>query len=504
MARRFQLGILFQDHMMFQINQEITISGISNIHQMISVEFLDYVYQKEVPVGPFTICLPAVQEYFEPFEMKISTLEEVVLLRDCIFGDIFIAGGQSNMAFVLKDCVHDELITNPLIRYFKVPELPYEGAQHDYPWAYQDKPSWGLATLELIPWMSAIAYEVATALFKETKRPIGIITVAMGDTSVFSWTDLMSLQGNNRLSRHLNNYQFEVEKYRSESEYTERFHTQFPMLMNFYGVIEEGVKAGLDASSAHAEAYRKYPNPYLPMGPMHHNRPSGCFDTMIKRIIPYSCKAILYYQGESDHENHRYYESALRTMIASWRIAFEMPHVPFYLVQIAGYAYPGAKTDAIPFVRFAQQQVALKEPHVYLVSAIDQGEIDNIHPVDKRIVAKRIVDCVLEYSYGQKSDTLSPYVSDYMIQEDLITLSIKGSTIPLVSKSGVFKGILVSSNHQAFEEVMNVRVGNQTITFPIEKDTKEIRYLFDNAPSCDIYTEHGLPLLPFRFVFDKH
>jgi sialate O-acetylesterase len=504
MARRFQLGILYQDHMMFQINQEIKISGISYYHQEISIQFLHLHYQKEVPVGPFTLCLPAVEDYFEPFEMKVSSLEEVVILSDCLFGDVFIAGGQSNMAFVVKNSVHDELLTNPLIRYFKVPELPYEGADIDYPWAYQNQPSWGSATLELIPWMSAVAYQVVTELFKETKRPIGIITVAMGDTSVFSWTDLMSLQANNRLSRHLNNYQFEVEKYRLEAEYNERFHTQFPILMNFYGLIEEGVKKGLDATLAHEEAFKKYPYPYLPMGPKHHNRPSGCFDTMIKRIIPYCVKAVLFYQGESDHENHRYYEVALKTMIASWRNAFEIPNVPFYLVQIAGYSYPGAKTDAIPNVRFAQQQVAQKEPHVYLVSAIDQGEVDNIHPVDKSVVAKRLVDCVLEYSYGQKKDALSPYVSDYLIQEDQIVLSIKGSSIPLVSKSGLLKGILVSSNHQAFEEVTNVRVGNQTITLPFHKEIKEIRYLFENAPICDIYTEHGLPLLPFRFVFDKH
>ena len=155
------------------------------------------------------------RSYKGSFEIELESEVETIFLKDCVFGDVLLLSGQSNMEFLVYQSQDVDIIETDLIRYFEVPKLPFEGAHLEFPHLFTKQPKWFKATQETIPWMSAIGYLIAKEWIHDTNRPIGLIGCSMGDTSVISWVKRDHLYENQRLSRLLNQYQFEVEKYPS-------------------------------------------------------------------------------------------------------------------------------------------------------------------------------------------------------------------------------------------------------------------------------------------------
>ena len=498
MATYFQLETLFSDHIMFQADQPIRLFGTcqKNIH--LDIILLSQHFSFDLLEGHFVIELPIISYTEDAFNLMIRCFEQEVILNDCVFGDVYVASGQSNMQFTVKEATHVQPETLPQVRFYEVPKLPYENAHIEFPYFYSSNPGWHLCTIEEVNTLSAIGYLVSKELNQKTQRPIGIISCNMGDTSVFSWTDIASLKAEPGLKNYLDFYQTEIDRYRSKEEYVERFNKQLPRLMEFYGQIDKGVRSGLPSDKAHEEAYRYYPDPYIPMGPKHYNRPAGCFDMMVSKVRPYQIKGVLFYQGESDHQNCELYQLAFKTMVESWRNAFMNNQLPFVYVQIANYSYPGTVQDAIAKVRDAQTKSIDLKHHLYMVSALDQGESENIHPKNKTIVAKRIADVLLEFVYHQAQDSLSPCYNTHKMVKNKCIISSKYNTLPLKSISGKNLGFKATVDGINYSDVPSVSIKGSTIELDLLPNTVEIRYCFENNPQCDIYSCNDLPYLPFQ------
>lgn len=496
-----QLADLFQDEMVFQDGKPLCIFGNSAFSQSIQIHIMGQTWAFSIGFGPFVIHCDYQNSMNDAFDIELESAVETIRIKDCVFGDVFLLSGQSNMEFLVCQSSNVSIEPSDLIRYYEVPKLPFEQAETEFPQLYSKQPTWRKATKETIPWMSLIGYLVAKELVKKTNHPIGLIGCSMGDTCVMSWVKREHLYGNQRLSRLLNQYQFEVEKYASHEAYTTYFNQQLPILHAFYGAIEAGVQAGLEASLAHQKAYEQYPHPYLPMGPRHQNRPAGCYDMMLSTVIPFPLKSVLYYQGESDHQQARYYSTAFQTLIDSWRELFQDANLPFYFVQIAGYAYPGAKIGAVPMLRWEQQKCHKPETNQFMVTAIDLGEEDNIHPRDKTVLASRLLDTILEHTYGEQPSPSSPMIEKAIQAGNQIHLPFgthQGSIEPTMEARA---GITISIDGYQFEKASQVECHPHEIVVTVSEPIKEIRYLFDNAPKCNYYLNKKLPLLPFRFRF---
>jgi sialate O-acetylesterase len=498
MANNLKLAEIFQDHMMFQADAPIRIFGSCEINTTITVTVFNKTFDFNFDGTTFLIELPAFDFTLESFDITIQSKEDSIVIQDCIFGDLFIASGQSNMQFTMKESLDEPIEDNPLIRFYEVPKLPYVDAHIEFPYFYSSNPHWFSCTKAEVKNFSAIGYFVATSLFEQLKRPIGIISCNMGDTSVFSWIDKASLFDQESLKPYLDFYQTEIDKYRSVEEYNERYHIQLPRLMEFYGQIDKGIKEGLSSDKAHEMAFKYYPDPYIPMGWKHYNRPSGCFDMMVQKVVPLSIKAALYYQGESDHQNKDLYEVAFKTMIQSWRKSFKNPKLPFVYVQVANYLYPGTINHPIAEVRDAQTRCMNPKDLIYMVSAIDLGEANNIHPKDKKVVSKRISNILLEYLYQKGSYSLSPQFDTYFIKNQLIEIHTKNNDLPLISKSQQNHGFYAFTDDSTLIEINDVKIRDKTINIPYLPSYKVISYGFTSNPVIDIYSKNDLPLLPFK------
>jgi sialate O-acetylesterase len=231
---------------------------------------------------------------------------------------------------------------------------------------------------------------------------------------------------------------------------------------------------------------------------MHQNRPGGMFDTMVSTLVPFVFRAVVFYQGCSDHERGRVWGRCYRTMVEAWRKAFEQPKWPFLSIQVAGYSYPGVGEDGIMTVREGQSDSADNADQRYLVSAVDLGEEQNIHPRSKRPVAERAAAVLLEKLYGIGEHSASPMIDKIVRRKQQIVLTVKGNKLPLTSRGRSQEAFRYSFDGKTFHTVDQIEVTPYAIHLKVPAEARWIDYAWANYPTCDVYSTNGLPLLPFR------
>ena len=127
-------------------------------------------------------------------------------------------------------------------------------------------------------------------------------------------------------------------------------------------------------------------------------KPVCLYNTMIAPLQHYTLRGTVWYQGESN-VSRRYEYATLRTaMMADWRRTFSQPELPFYIVELADYL---SKEDisgrkAWAEMRLEQAKAAQTTPNAFLIRNNDLGEWNDIHPLDKKTLGRRVANKVLE------------------------------------------------------------------------------------------------------------
>lgn len=104
------------------------------------------------------------------------------------------------------------------------------------------------------------------------------------------------------------------------------------------------------------------------------------YDAMVKSIQPFAIKGVAWYQGESNGGDAAY-RTKLANMIREWRTDWNLPSLPFGIIQLA---YRSGWNAA----RNAQLEVADSEPNCFLVVIRDLPG-GQLHPTEKKPVGIR-------------------------------------------------------------------------------------------------------------------
>lgn len=137
------------------------------------------------------------------------------------------------------------------------------------------------------------------------------------------------------------------------------------------------------------------------------NAGNGSGDKHNAMISPYmtgpmQMAGILWYQGESNNGQGRYYSTAFPCLIRAWRQLFAQPSLWVGFVQVAGYQYGGASRPD-PSADLRQGQLAaLALPNVAVSTTIDTGDWGCVHPPDKQTPSHRLATAALDQVYGMK------------------------------------------------------------------------------------------------------
>lgn len=402
------------------------------------------------------------------------------------------------------------------VRFYQVLRKAYfdetfEIEERENRWMTEDDPKLGT-------W-SAVAYHFAKELSLALHCCVGIIGCNWGGTSAAAWQDREGLLSHPETAVYWQEYQEILDNLSPEGyekarrEYALYQETWQPKIDKFYAEHPSG-------SWSDALAYA---GPCLwpgPMGPKHEFRPCGLYETMLRRVTPYSLRGFLYYQGESDDHRPETYHTLLKSMVRAWRRDFEDERLSFLNVQLPMHQYESdPPSDSWAKIREAQLQLCREDPLSGLAVAIDLGEYNNIHPLHKKEVGHRLFLQSIAHVYQKLSlkDACGPMLrrAVYSREDASIRLEFDFADAGFDRERYLAVLSLAQGTGSSFLKVFEIagpdeiyrcaeavfESGDQTISLRIPREIAQpafLHYLWTNYSLVPLFDRRGMPAAPFR------
>lgn len=427
------MAAVFSDHMVLQRETPVAVFGAAPADGRVVVDLMDdqgvtvaqtmavaQAYGEHETEAPWLAILPALPAS-GPYTLRVSHETNRLEFADVMIGEVWLAGGQSNMELELHTSEHgDEAIAaadDPLLRFYNTPKA---GRVDE---AAEAASGWQAAVAPQVAGMSAVAYHFGTRLRAQlgADMAVGIIDCYIGGTSITSWMSRATLIGSDAGRPYVERYEAAIagkteEQMRAEAD---EWQTVFDQWNNSVAAMKEA-HPGITQPQIDAEIG---PCPWPPpITPFSERRVSAPYEAMVRRVAPYTLRGFLWYQGEEDEAQCESYRELLGLLIEEWRTlwnlaGYEEPAVgyqadagagalPFIVVQLPQWidgqvAARGEDQRHWPVIRAAQLDASETLDDVLLVCTMDCGEFDNIHPLDKTTVGTRIADMALRGVYGR-------------------------------------------------------------------------------------------------------
>lgn len=426
--------------------------------------------------------------------LTVTDGEQTVTSTDIAIGEVYFAGGQSNMELELQNADEGPALIekhlDPDLRYFNVPKKPVWDesaieAERQSHWE-SIRPGYGKD-------MSAVAYFFAVKLREKLGVPVGVIDCYWGGTSITCWMDEIGLKRTAEGQRYLD-------------EYAERAGDK---TMEQYLEEEAAFGRYCAAWNGKAEALRKekpditWPeingilgqmqwNP--PVGPGAPYRPAGLVETMLKRVVPATLTGFLFYQGEEDSGRSSCYDELLVSAVKRWRELFMDEELPFLNMQLPMWI-PSDGVEDGNWGRFRhKQERAWKQlRNSGMAVIIDCGEFDNIHPTDKRTPGERLFEQALTVVYGENGKESPRATGKYTVGSTLtVTL-----TAPVAAKGEETLLEIAGQDGKYVRATCVIEGSKLHLTAPEVPHPVSARYAHVNWGKVQLFGENGLPLAPF-------
>lgn len=466
----FSVSPLFNDNMVIQRDKPIKIWGSGETGSNITIKLNDIEAKTVVQNGEWFVELPPMDSNLKcSLEIQSDNpKDEKLIINNVAIGEVWIAGGQSNMEFRLKDDIEASQVipisTNENIRFFDCPKLEFENQKDFKNLAYSGV--WKASNPDNSPYFSAVSYYYAQMLYQSLNVPIGIISCNLENTSASEWLDESYLKNNQKLKIYL-----------------DRYNQKLSSL---------GISDLNSLSIAEIESF----------GNELKHRPAGLYNTMVKKIVPYSVKGVIWYQGESDTSNPYLYSELFSNVIKCWRDSFN-DELPFLFVQLAPlkecYEFSGSN---FPIIRERQDYVSKTVPNTYMVSIMDLGMEYEVHPNNKRQVGERLSLLACGKVYNKDVLCEPPEFESAIRSGDSITLKFKNVGDELYIKSKDLNNLQVKVNNSTLINY-KVEIDKDFIKiyspyFRSKNSKVEIKFAWTDYAEVNLYNSVNLPAKPFK------
>lgn len=496
----FKPAQIFSSNMVLQQKKPIVVWGSGKNGTIVTASIGIHWADCKVSNGKWQLEMPRM-DAGGPYEMRISDGEKEYSYENVMIGEVWYAGGQSNMELELQNARDGEhevaKANNPNIRFYNVAKIPTLELKDLEEEATR---SWQVVSPETAATMSAVGYYYACELSKELQVAIGIIDCYWGGTSISCWMS-KEYVNEDEISRQYITKWDEMVGDKTDEQYEQEMEEYQKILKTWETRCEEVQRVHPNISNEDlVSQIGDYPWP-PPYGKKSQFRPAGLYYTMVQRVIPYTIRGFLWYQGEEDEKQPDIYDHMLFKLIRQWRNDWKDDSLPFIIMQLPMFiAHNAEDTKSWAIIRQKQQEVVKAVKNTYLTVLIDCGEYDNIHPLDKKTVGYRSAQISLENVYNVKNLCAnSPIYKSRDLKKDKIVLYFdhvyggfqisNGNTVNLfeiAGEDGLFVEALVNIVGETIE------VSNKLISYP-----KYARYGWTNYGIVNLYNAKGLPVAPF-------
>jgi len=263
----------------------------------------------------------------------------------------------------------------------------------------------------------------------------------------------------------------------------------------------------LEASVSEWQLQSQYPDaPSRPQKPNSPHRPASLANGMLATVAPYNMRGAVWYQGESDAGwEPEQYGDRLKVMIEDWRTWWNNDSFQFGVVQLAGFK----DFDANPMtesswaiLRESQRTLVRDLPHSGLVVATDLGEANDIHPLNKQDVGRRLARWALTDVYGLMTLRGGPEISRARFLQDRVVLTFAqmGETLMSIG-SKKLGGFIVAGDDGTFVNATARIDGNNKVVITSDEVSpiRQLRYGWkDNPEDATLGNKARLPASPFE------
>jgi sialate O-acetylesterase len=471
---------ILSDHMVVQRDLPVHVWGLATVGEAVSVEFRGEMRTVATDrIGHWSVYLkPGAAG--GPFEMTVKGAagEQPITIHDILVGDVWVASGQSNMEFAMRQAATAAAdlpkADNPRIRLMIVNKKAAE-----YPMQDVDTEGWAASTPETAKNFSAAAWYFAREIEQREHVPVGVIDSTWGGTVAEAWVRLTALGEDAALN---------------------------PLFASRGKMIEGGADAARQIADeqkqiAEAKAAGK-PVPQFPWhAPLPSWGPGNLWNGMIAPLTPFPIRGAIWYQGESNSAQERWplYNRTMRTLIEDWRRQWAVGAFPFLYVQISNFK----SSTWEDWASLRQQQVdTLGLKNTAMAVTIDIGNPDDVHPTDKVDVGHRLAIAARVLSYGEAIEYSGPLFRQAVPDGAAMRVwfdHAKG----LNAKGGPVTSVEVAGKEGKFVPATAAVEGETIVaSSPDVPQPVAVRYGWANSPQCNLFNGEGLPASPFTSVKD--
>jgi len=454
-----QLPALFSDNMVLQRGRCNPIWGKATPYSTITVKVDGKtIHTKAAKDSTWKSFLPELKLQ-KQYSIIVHNQNESIQIENVIAGDVYYAGGQSNMQFTLPNSIGGQdavkQANNEDIRFFIVPRAVAYHARFDIDKSNSESiydARWVMTDSLSSKMFSAVAYYFARKLFSDTQIPVAIIQACWGGTPI-------------------------------EAHSSKEVNAQFPEFCESLKIAD-----------------RKNPNDGLYINKKKETPqfPSSIYNAMIHPLIPYRISGFLWYQGEHNWNYPLRYKKQLTAMINDFRAKWKIHNLPFYIVQLPGIGKPDSVYKAYNWavLRESQQQAAIAT-NSKLCITIDLGGDGDLHPKNKLEVGERLAYLVNGNAQHRKMD-IFPVFKSYKISKLGIILTFNQELVSKSADSSATGFIICGKDGQFFPAIAQIN-GNRVIVSSSQVlNPTAVRYAWGGNPKTGYYNKAGLPLTPFR------
>ena len=487
---RVELPAVLGSNMVVQSGEPLNFWGWADVGEKVTISQGGTVLAMAEGRGkgiPWRVTLPA-QSPGTVADITVAGAN-TILLTNLLAGETWLCSGQSNMVMPLMNGPWGHLgnvldaekevaaATDDRIRFFIA-----NGSQS----------AWRVLSPQTAPELSGVAYFFARRLRSDLNEPTGLIVSAVGGTAIESWTPARVLKGDSGLEA------MEARLAALKQEYGPKI-AQDEKRQAEWKKQSEAARAKEDKQPVRPESQVPVKVSRL-IGDLSRINPvGGLYESKIRPLAPFNIRGAVWYQGESNARWGEIYAGTLQRLITSWREDWGKPF-PFIIVALAGFGKAEVWSDergSFATVREAQMKVADSVSGIGVISAVDLGQAQNIHPANKQQVGLRAALWALRTVYGRSLVCEGPRLSKVRFEAGKAVVTVTGEKDGLMLKSPA--GFELAAEDRKFvAATAELKDGCITVTSPSVSAPVALRYAFLNFPTCTVYNGAGLPALPFR------
>ncbi len=498
-----KLGTPFADGMVLQRGMNVPVWGWADAGEEVTVEFAGQTRTaKADATGKWRVDLAPLETSKEGRTLKVSAWndenarwtnlwglfaaipdDDIVEVKDVLVGEVWYCCGQSNTEFPLvgenprfrdrQGAMVAQVTHRPFIRFaycsnYKAAAAPK--AKADYPVQWKAFTPENLAKK---PSFSAMGVYYALELYAALEIPVGIIGSYWGGTRAEPWTPREGFAATKGCEK--------------EAAY-QPVATQAELKPERMAAFNYSRKAFRD-------------------------QPMALWNEMVAPWTPFAMRGFIWYQGCSNSKDYANYATIMHALYNGWSKCFENPDLKLYFVQLTPWG-----STLIPNIQEAQAQFAAEEKNAAMAVINDLGNLHDIHPNEKELVAKRLALHALKRDYGfTEIEDDSPTLKSWKVEGDKFVLEFdhaKGLYVYNAARSlangfeiagadGKFVPAKIQNAVASKRDGKPVYLGTLdgpriVVSAPGVKEPKKLRYLYSAPWFGAIYNDVNLPLGAFH------